>query len=395
MPPAVDPDSSNTVGNPEHPNIPPDCNEPNPELKQLRAVYIEQERGQRGIPTLTGVKDCSQAAPSLILTDLPESNPNDLSLLSWGDSLSSRSSSLIPRPLLEPDDPFSGDKGRWQAKIGSLMEEGWRICYTDGTGRDNQHASAFYSEDRRNNPSLEGHSYLGGEATVADAERQAISLSLAAHRESSMVFILSDSQSAISSALNISQGGAPISTIETDIMNLLAERHLNNLDTEIAWARAHIGIEGNEKADKLADFGSALGQVSLSQPVITEGGIRQLSKASRSQHRTVRSFGIRRSAWNRQSLSAYTWLRTDRGPQGSWLHHIKVIDTPACPSCLHPIQDGRHVTFHCPEYTRQRTILGDIRDWEDLDHPIWIEEEDGDRWDAVEEFFAYLHRRLR
>ncbi|KAF8423068.1 hypothetical protein EV426DRAFT_705569 [Tirmania nivea] len=126
---------------------------------------------------------------------------------------------------------------------GPLVEEGWRACHTDGTGRAGHHASAFYTEDRRGNPPLSRHAYLGEESTVADAERKAIVEALAAHRDITIVAILSDSQSAISSALNISLNHHQArSTIETELVDLLGERHNKGYDATISWVRAHIGV---------------------------------------------------------------------------------------------------------------------------------------------------------
>ncbi|KAF8434476.1 hypothetical protein BGX38DRAFT_1275450 [Terfezia claveryi] len=46
----------------------------------------------------------------------------------------------------------------------------------------------------------------------------------------------------------------------------------------------------------------------------------------------------------------------------------------------------------CPLLHAHRQALGSIKDWEDLDRPIWIEEEEEDNWDAVEAFFGFLYK---
>lgn len=118
--------------------------------------------------------------------------------------------------MYEPSDPYSTSKGGWPAKIRRLLDEGWRVCYTDGTSRQGHIASAVVAEDRRGNPNLNSHSYLGEEATVADAERQALVLALKIHWETSMLAILSDSTSAISAAVKISQGSERIGCLVVD-----------------------------------------------------------------------------------------------------------------------------------------------------------------------------------
>ncbi|KAF8451682.1 hypothetical protein BGX38DRAFT_1182174, partial [Terfezia claveryi] len=42
-------------------------------------------------------------------------------------------------------------RGGWAVKIGNILEEGWRICFTDGTGRGG-HTASLFSEDWRGTP---------------------------------------------------------------------------------------------------------------------------------------------------------------------------------------------------------------------------------------------------
>lgn len=76
-----------------------------------------------------------------------------------------------------------------------------------------------------------------------------------------------------------------------------------------------------------------------------------------------------------------------------WLHRIVKSDTCAC-QCGHHTKDGRQITFDCPDFGDQGAALGNIKDWEDLDCPIWIQEVDRGEWDAVEAFFSFLYRQM-
>jgi len=89
-----------------------------------------------------------------------------------------------------------------------------------------------------------------------------------------------------------------------------------------------------------------------------------MSRAVRASWRQQKGFGKRRTDWHRHALSTYTWMRTNRGPQKSWLHRLgKVADTE-CP-CGHPVQDGDHLVFHCDSLNSQRRdLLGARRTWE-------------------------------
>jgi len=63
----------------------------------------------------------------------------------------------------------------------------------------------------------------------------------------------------------------------------------------------------------------------------TEEGIRAASKAQSRRDRQAEGFGQRRGDWHRKAIPAYTWLRTDKGPQVSWLHPIGQAQDESCP----------------------------------------------------------------
>ena len=110
----------------------------------------------------------------------------------------------------------------------------------------------------------------------------------------------------------------------------------------------------------------------------------------------VPSLGTAHSSWNRQALTAYTQLRTNKGPFGSWLHHINKRDSAECPYG-HPIQDGHHITFNCPLHAEKRSALLLHRNtWLELDQQIYIQDsQDEEAYEATEEFFSYLASTFR
>ena len=102
---------------------------------------------------------------------------------------------------------------------------------------------------------------------------------------------------------------------------------------------------------------------------------------------------MRRPEWGRHALSAYTWLRTNKGPQKSWLFTIGKSQDPSCP-CGHHTQDGDHLTFPCPKFeSTRRKYLRDKRTWVDLDPPHWRKEGD-EYYDATEAYFDFLYHEL-
>jgi len=170
------------------------------------------------------------------------------------------------------------------------------------------------------------------------------------------------------STLNLGLGIPPRSGIEVRIKEALRQR--THLDTAIAWVHSHIGIPGSEEADGHAAFTSVLGEVQGMSEATTEGWrVRQIYRAVRASWRQSPGFGRRRADWHRHALSVYTWMRTNRGPQKGWLHHIgKAADTMC--TCGHPSQDGNHIVFGCPRLSKERKdLLGARKSWEDLDAP--------------------------
>jgi len=109
-------------------------------------------------------------------------------------------------------------------------------------------------------------------------------------------------------------------------------------------------------------------------------------------HRSREGFGKDRHKWGNQALAAYTWCRSNKGPQRSWLHKIGKVPNPDCPECGEE-ETGEHIVFVCPGHHQERRKLGEIREWKDLDKPM-MKGEEGNRYDAVEDFFYYCHQRM-
>ena len=297
--------------------------------------------------------------------------------------------SLIDLTILEPQDERSKHQAYWAVGLSNLIDEGWRLCYTDGTGREQQVAAGVYSEDRKGNPPRTYGAFGGSSCSVADGERLAIALA-SEEEEVDMIWQLSDSQAAIQAVRNLSKGKPPRSHIECRIKKALLDR---TRDIGILWIKGHIGIPGNEEADKRAEFESILGELSGARRIATEEGVLARSRATRKSFRLQPGYNPRSCEWNRHSLSALTWTRTERGPQNKWLHHIEKVPSPSC-TCRAAEESGHNV-FECPRFRAiWAEFLGDKNSWEELDKPDWRKVGQGnDAWyfEAVEEFFGHLY----
>ena len=271
--------------------------------------------------------------------------------LSYGDANDLRVGRCTDLSISDPAQGDSNSAALWAPHLESLGDRGWRIAYTDGSGAEGIHAAGVYSEGPCGTKDRSYGSFLGQDASVADAERMAMVCAL--EREPGMLVIASDSQAAISTVHRLCKGGPPRSGIEVRMKDLLM-----NQDREVGvlWVRSHMNIPGNEKADRRAALEGIQGTRRGDQPVCTPERLRARRKAIRKEARTEPGHGSRRTEWGKHSLSAYTWTRTNKGPQKSWLHHIGKAEDPSC-SCGHPTQDGDHVVFHCPLTGPQRARL--------------------------------------
>ena len=74
--------------------------------------------------------------------------------------------------------------------------------------------------------------------------------------------------------------------------------------------KAHVGIDGNERADLMAKAGYRESLL----PQVTEGGVRAYWKDVCSRERAQRGLGSGRVVrWNRRAVLRYTHLRVGKG----------------------------------------------------------------------------------
>ena len=124
-----------------------------------------------------------------------------------------------------------------------------------------------------------------------------------------------------------------------------------------------------------------LGEISGKSGIAPAEGIQGWSRDTNKAFRLQPGFNPRTCEWNRHSLRAYTWTRTERGPQNKWLHHIKKAASPSC-ACGGEEETRKHIVLECPLFEAiQAEFIGEKSSWEELDKADWRKVGDGnDAW---------------
>ncbi|KAI5808469.1 ribonuclease H-like domain-containing protein [Peziza echinospora] len=196
-------------------------------------------------------------------------------------------------------------RAEWVSAIESNSKHFEEVIFTDGSKRKGTIGWGVWHPARAEgiNGSLHGDM-----ATVLDGEITAIAEGLKLAGTNSGL-ILTDSQCAISKVEKFNEGQPPRGSSEYRLWKALEAR--NGSDTGIVWVKAHIGITGNEEADRLASEATGL---TPKQKTLTTEGIRQ---------RIKEVFGLpgefaHLRNWDRHNATKLARLFTGKGALRAW-----------------------------------------------------------------------------
>ena len=138
---------------------------------------------------------------------------------------------------------------------------------------------------------------VGSIATVWDGEVAGIRQALRMAPDVD-VLVLSDSTAALRAIKWAADKGRGRSRDLVEVVHEVGRRTTKGLSTQFGWVKAHVGVEGNERADLMAKAGYRESLL----PQVTEGGVRAYWKDVRSRERAQRGLGSGRVMRDRKSV---------------------------------------------------------------------------------------------
>ena len=290
--------------------------------------------------------------------------------ISWGEELEPTNVETIQlyrrsqtiegeevKVYLGKDDPSSD----WLCAIKSIERSGTKIGYSDGSLEEGQVGAGWHALGTGGSI-ITGYCYVGQRATVWDGEIRGIQRLLQGTRNEKDILLLADSQAAIAAIKTAGRTGKARTKDLAQIIKIINARKGR---TRLGWVKSHIGIVGNEQADKLAKKGTKW-KMPNQKPSLTEGGVRQWVKQLRQDSRGTDSAGFGKGRvmdWGRKACSTFTQLRTGKGGMASWLFRIGKKESKSC-LCGHEEETGDHIMFSCPRWQEFRKGW---KTWEDID----------------------------
>ena len=268
--------------------------------------------------------------------------------------------------------------------------------YTDGSSHNgNVGAAAILKRDGKTDRVLKLHLGSADHHTVYEAELAGILLGLhliKTERRSKVKCAINIDNQAALKAINseMTKPGQHIAAkILRAVKQLKARKGNSRFKLTFRWSAGHVGIIGNEDADKEAKSaveGESSDKMDL--PPYLHKPLRHSLSAIRQRHND--ELKIKWAAtWaaspryqrlrfqdlltpssqkylkyisipeiSRETASCIFQLRVGHAPLNQYLFKFKRVDSPRCPACRHPKETAEHYLIYCPKYAHERwTIL--------------------------------------
>jgi ribonuclease HI len=264
--------------------------------------------------------------------------------------------------------------------------------YSDGSAHDGKvGAAAILKREGKPDRILKLHLGTTEQHTVYEAELVGMIMGL--H------LIKTERRSKVSCALNVDNQAALVAIksamnksgqhLAANLLQIAKQLHTrrgsSRFKLTFRWTAGHVGITGNEDADKEAKA-AADGESSAKEdlpPYLRKkigyslSAIRQ-ARNDKLKHQWAATWArspryrryrfqdvltpysqkflkyISAEGISRKTASLIFQLRVGHAPINQYLHRFKKIDSPRCPACGHPKETAEHYLLQCPKYAHER-----------------------------------------
>ena len=206
----------------------------------------------------------------------------------------------------------------------AIKEAGERrlVVYTDGSRDSDGHVGGRCHAPGNGADNVA----VGNITTVWDGKVAGIRQVLRMAQDVDLL-ILSDSTAVLLAIKQAAKGGRGRFRDLVEVVDEVGRRSMRGLSMQFRWVKAHVGVDGNERADLLAKAGCRESLL----PQVTDGGVWAYWKDVPSRGRAQRGLGSGRVVrWNRRAVLRYTHLRVGKGDVGGWRQVVGTENTLCC-----------------------------------------------------------------
>ncbi|CAL4118088.1 unnamed protein product [Meganyctiphanes norvegica] len=181
--------------------------------------------------------------------------------------------------------------------------------------------------------------------------------------------ILTDSKSGIEVLRNLTPGQQ--SSLTNTIRNLAITLFENDITITLQWVPSHVGVDGNEQADRIAKEANS-NLIPIPYPLERKEIKRMVNNAMRNTwqrnydsikhdlHIGIIKPNIESWTWSfyekRNLETIITRLRIGHVELNAYLHNFNMLDNPNCLHCNTP-ETPKHYLMSCTKFTNERAIF--------------------------------------
>lgn len=250
---------------------------------------------------------------------------------------------------------------------------GWNKYFTDGSMSKGSRGAAYFDVNRNDSKMFK----IYDNVSIMTLELIAILEALnAAHIfNDSFVVIFTDSKSALQHLAQCASGRSRGVTVAYVILNVIHSIIDNGVNLKLQWVPSHIGLKGNEEADRLAKLARSNGEQFNIKPDYTEQlffgktlcfdyykeYFDERSKEKGIWYKTIQCQPPR-TPWFIDSKIKRSYvimahrLRSGHYPSNKFGYLMKKVNSPNCEICG-IIEDVHHLLMECNRYFIERETL--------------------------------------